>query len=76
MIPTIVNAVRHMRAMGDIRPLGSLLEVESVTAAKDAGPPFELAKWVADHGRPPVRGVHRRRERAASERASDTRYSA
>jgi pyridoxal 5'-phosphate synthase pdxS subunit len=51
----IVNAVRHMRAvMGEIRRLGSFPEEELFTAAKDLAAPFELVKWVADHGRLPV----------------------
>ena len=51
----IVNAVRHMRAVvGEIRRLGSLPEEELFTAAKNLGAPFELVKWVAEHGRLPV----------------------
>jgi pyridoxal 5'-phosphate synthase pdxS subunit len=51
----IVNAVRHMRAvMGDIRRLGGLPEEELFTASKELGAPFELVKWVAEHGRLPV----------------------
>ena len=51
----IVNAVRHMRAVvGETRRLGSLPEEELFTAAKDLAAPFELLKWVAEHGRLPV----------------------
>ena len=51
----IVNAVRHMRAVtGEIRRLGSLPEEELFTVAKDLAAPFELVKWVAEHGRLPV----------------------
>ena len=51
----IVNAVRHMRAVtGEIRRLGSLPEEELFTAAKNLAAPFELVKWVAEHGRLPV----------------------
>jgi pyridoxal 5'-phosphate synthase pdxS subunit len=51
----IVNAVRHMRAvMGEIRRLSTLPEEELFTAAKNLAAPFELVKWVAEHGRLPV----------------------
>ena len=51
----IVNAVRHMRAVvGEIRRLGSLPEEELFTSAKDFAGPFELVKWVSEHGRLPV----------------------
>ena len=51
----IVNAVRHMRAVvGEIRRLGSLPEEELFTTAKNLAAPFELVKWVAEHGRLPV----------------------
>jgi pyridoxal 5'-phosphate synthase pdxS subunit len=51
----IVNAVRHMRAVtGEIRRLGTLPEEELFTAAKNLAAPFELVKWVAEHGRLPV----------------------
>jgi pyridoxal 5'-phosphate synthase pdxS subunit len=51
----IVNAVRHMRAvMGEIRRLGSLPEEELFTSAKDLAAPFQLLKWVSEHGRLPV----------------------
>ena len=51
----IVNAVRHMRAVtGDIRRIGSLPEEELFTESKNLGAPFELVKWVSEHGRLPV----------------------
>jgi pyridoxal 5'-phosphate synthase pdxS subunit len=51
----IVNAVRHMRAVtGEIRRLGSLPEEELFTASKELAAPFELVRWVAEHGRLPV----------------------
>jgi pyridoxal 5'-phosphate synthase pdxS subunit len=51
----IVNAVTHMRAVfGAIRKLQSLAEEELYTAAKNHQAPFELVKWVAEHGRLPV----------------------
>src|SRR5919205_2358304 len=51
----IVNAVRHMRAVfGSIRRLGALDEEELFTEAKTLQAPFELVRWVAEHGRLPV----------------------
>jgi pyridoxal 5'-phosphate synthase pdxS subunit len=51
----VVNAVRHMRAVfGEIRRLRNLPEEELFTAAKELRAPFELVKWVAEHGRLPV----------------------
>jgi pyridoxal 5'-phosphate synthase pdxS subunit len=51
----IVNAVRHMRAVfGAIRQLGALAEEELYHEAKEVQAPFELIKWVAEHGRLPV----------------------
>jgi pyridoxal 5'-phosphate synthase pdxS subunit len=51
----IVNAVRHMRAVfGAIRQLGALAEEELYHEAKEVQAPFELVKWVAEHGRLPV----------------------
>ena len=51
----IVNAVRHMRAVfGGIRRLGCLSEEELFTEAKNLQAPFELVRWVAEHGRLPV----------------------
>ncbi len=51
----VVNAVRHMRAVfGEMRRLQNLPEEELFTAAKNLQAPFELVKWVAEHGRLPV----------------------
>ncbi|MGZ8702211.1 MAG: pyridoxal 5'-phosphate synthase lyase subunit PdxS [Gaiellaceae bacterium] len=51
----IVNAVTHMRSVfGSIRRLGSLAEEELYSEAKTLQAPFELVKWVAEHGRLPV----------------------
>jgi pyridoxal 5'-phosphate synthase pdxS subunit len=51
----IVNAVTHMRAVfGHIRRLQSLREEELYAEAKELRAPYELVRWVADHGRLPV----------------------
>ncbi|MHB8650483.1 MAG: pyridoxal 5'-phosphate synthase lyase subunit PdxS [Gaiellaceae bacterium] len=51
----IVNAVTHMRSVfGSIRRLTSLAEEELYTEAKKLQAPFELVRWVAEHGRLPV----------------------
>jgi pyridoxal 5'-phosphate synthase pdxS subunit len=51
----IVNAVTHMRAVfGHIRRLSSLAEEELYTEAKNVQAPYELVRWVAEHGRLPV----------------------
>jgi pyridoxal 5'-phosphate synthase pdxS subunit len=51
----VVNAVRHMRAVfGEIRRIANLPEEELFTTAKNLQAPFELVKWVAEHGRLPV----------------------
>jgi pyridoxal 5'-phosphate synthase pdxS subunit len=51
----IVNAVTHMRAVfGHIRRLQSLREEELFAEAKEVRAPYELVRWVADHGRLPV----------------------
>jgi pyridoxal 5'-phosphate synthase pdxS subunit len=51
----IVNAVKHMRAVfGGIRRLQSLAEEELYSEAKEVRGPYELVKWVAEHGRLPV----------------------
>jgi pyridoxal 5'-phosphate synthase pdxS subunit len=51
----IVNAVTHMRAVfGAIRRLTSLAEEELYTEAKRHQAPYELVRWVAEHGRLPV----------------------
>ena len=51
----IVNAVRHMRAVfGGIRRLQGLAEEELFAEAKNLQAPYELVRWVAEHGRLPV----------------------
>ncbi len=51
----IVNAVTHMRAVfGGMRRLGALREDELYSEAKELRAPYELVKWVAEHGRLPV----------------------
>jgi pyridoxal 5'-phosphate synthase pdxS subunit len=51
----IVNAVTHMRAVfGHIRRLQSLRDEELYAEAKELRAPYELVRWVADHGRLPV----------------------
>ncbi len=51
----IVNAVTHMRAVfGEIRRLQTAREEELYAAAKEHRAPYELVKWVAEHGRLPV----------------------
>jgi len=52
----VVEAVRHMRTiMGQIRRLTSMDEDELYNAAaKDLRAPYELVRWVAEHGKLPV----------------------
>ncbi len=51
----VVEAVRHMRAIGgEIRRLGSLEEAELAAAAKDLAAPLDLVREVAEKGRLPV----------------------
>jgi pyridoxal 5'-phosphate synthase pdxS subunit len=51
----IVNAVTHMRAVfGGMRRLRSLREDELYAEAKNLQAPYELVRWVAEHGRLPV----------------------
>ena len=51
----IVNAVTHMRAVfGGMRRLQSLREDELYAEAKELRAPYELVRWVAEHGRLPV----------------------
>lgn len=51
----VVEAVRHARAVQrEIRRLQSLRPEELMAAAKEMGAPYELVKWVAEHGRLPV----------------------
>jgi pyridoxal 5'-phosphate synthase pdxS subunit len=51
----VVEAVRHMRTiLGEIRRLQTLDEDELFSAAKALPAPYELVKWVAEHGKLPV----------------------
>jgi len=51
----IVEAVRHMRAIGgEIRRLGTLDDAELATAAKQLGAPLDLVRAVAREGKLPV----------------------
>jgi pyridoxal 5'-phosphate synthase pdxS subunit len=51
----IVEAVRHMRlVMGSIRRITTLDDEELMTEAKNLGAPFELVKYVKEHGKLPV----------------------
>jgi pyridoxal 5'-phosphate synthase pdxS subunit len=51
----IVNAVTHMRSVfGHMRKLTSLAEEELYSEAKKLQAPYELVRWVAEHGRLPV----------------------
>ena len=51
----IVEAVRHMRAvMGAIRRITTLDDEELMTEAKNLGAPFDLVKYVKEHGKLPV----------------------
>jgi pyridoxal 5'-phosphate synthase pdxS subunit len=51
----IVNAVTHMRSVfGSIRRLQSLREEELFAEAKELRAPYELVRWVSEHGRLPV----------------------
>ena len=51
----IVNAVTHMRSVfGGMRRLKSLSTDELYSEAKNLQAPYELVRWVAEHGRLPV----------------------
>ncbi len=51
----IVEAVRHMRALvSGIRRLTTLGAEELMTEAKNLGAPYDLVRWVAQHGKLPV----------------------
>jgi pyridoxal 5'-phosphate synthase pdxS subunit len=51
----VVEAVRHMRAlMAGIRKIRSMDEAELMTEAKNLQAPYELVRYVAEHGRLPV----------------------
>ena len=51
----VVEAVRHMRSVtSEIRRLTTLREDELMTAAKEHQAPYELVRWVHQHGKLPV----------------------
>jgi pyridoxal 5'-phosphate synthase pdxS subunit len=51
----IVNAVTHMRSVfGTIRRLQTLREEELYAEAKNLQAPYDLVRWVSEHGRLPV----------------------
>jgi pyridoxal 5'-phosphate synthase pdxS subunit len=51
----IIEAVRHMRAvMGAIRRITTLDDEELMTEAKNLGAPYDLVKYVKEHGKLPV----------------------
>jgi len=51
----VVEAVRHMRSLWDgIRKLQNMPEDELFAAAKELAAPYELVKYVHDHGKLPV----------------------
>ena len=51
----VVEAVRHIRSvMSEIRRLNTLRDDELMTAAKEMGAPYHLAKEIADTGKLPV----------------------
>ena len=65
----IVEAVRHLRAItGEIKRLGTLDEMELMTAAKEHGAPFDLVRGVAQDGQAARPAVLRRRHRHARRR--------
>ena len=65
----IVEAVRHLRAItGEIKRLGTLSEMELMTAAKEHGAPYDLVRGVAQDGKLPVAAVLRGRHRDAGRR--------
>jgi pyridoxal 5'-phosphate synthase pdxS subunit len=51
----IVEAVRHMRALvSGIRRLTTLGAEELMTEAKNLGAPYDLVRWIGQHGKLPV----------------------
>ncbi|MBM3219517.1 MAG: pyridoxal 5'-phosphate synthase lyase subunit PdxS [Candidatus Rokubacteria bacterium] len=51
----IVEAVRHMRAVvSGVKRLASLGPEELMTESKNLGAPYDLVRWVAQHGKLPV----------------------
>ena len=68
----IVEAVRHLRAItSEIKRLGTLSEMELMTAAKEHGAPFDLVRARgAATGKLPVAALLRRRHRDAGRRVA------
>ena len=51
----IVEAVRHLRTLnGDIRAITVLLPEELMAVSKDMGAPYDLVRYVHEHGQLPV----------------------
>lgn len=51
----VVEAVRHMRTMvNDMRRVQTASEMELMTIAKEYGAPYDLIKYVHEHGKLPV----------------------
>ncbi|MCZ6842927.1 MAG: pyridoxal 5'-phosphate synthase lyase subunit PdxS [SAR324 cluster bacterium] len=51
----IVEAVRHMRAIiGEMRKVQQMSEMELMSEAKQLGAPYELVRYVREHGALPV----------------------
>jgi pyridoxal 5'-phosphate synthase pdxS subunit len=51
----IIEAVRHMRSVtGAIRRITTLDDEELMTEAKNLGAPYELVKYVKEHGKLPI----------------------
>ena len=51
----VVEAVRHMRTItGEMRRLSAMDEDELFKTAKELQSPYDLVKWVAEHGKLPV----------------------
>lgn len=51
----VVEAVRHMRTMvNDMRHVQTASEMELMTIAKEYGAPYDLIKYVHEHGKLPV----------------------
>jgi pyridoxal 5'-phosphate synthase pdxS subunit len=51
----IVEAVRHMRSvMSGVKRLATLAPEELMTEAKNLGAPYELVRWISQHGKLPV----------------------
>lgn len=51
----VVEAVRHMRTMvNDMRRVQAASEMELMTIAKEYGAPYDLIKYVHEHGKLPV----------------------